>query len=325
MRNNMKKALVLGGGGFIGTHIVNKLKSEDFWVRVVDIKSSQFNTSNADDFILGDLTVDDVVKKALDKPFDEIYQLAADMGGAGYIFTGDNDANVMTNSALINLLVCKNVLKHGCGSIFYSSSACAYPEYNQLDPNNPKCSEDSAYPAAPDSEYGWEKLFSERVYAAYKKNYQLNCHVARYHNVYGPEGTYNNGKEKAPAALCRKVIESQDNGTIDIWGTGSQTRSFLYIDDCVEATLKLTRSDFAGPVNIGSEEMISINDFAKMIIKISGKNININNISGPVGVNGRNSDNKLIKEKLNWEPKISLQDGITRTYEWIYNQINKSK
>jgi GDP-D-mannose 3',5'-epimerase len=321
----MKKALVLGGGGFIGSHIVNKLLNEGFWVRVVDLKYPMFSDSKANDFIIGDLTSEDVVKKAIDQSFDEIYQLAADMGGAGYIFTGDNDANVMTNSALINLLVCKNVLKYGCGSIFYSSSACAYPEYNQLDPNNPKCSEESAYPAAPDSEYGWEKLFSERVYSSYRRNYNLNCHIARYHNVYGPEGTYKNGKEKAPAALCRKIIECDNNGQIDIWGTGSQTRSFLYIDDCVEATLKLTRSNFEGPVNIGSEEMISINDFAKMIIGISSKNININNIKGPVGVNGRNSDNKLIKEKLNWEPSISLKDGITKTYNWIKQEISKDK
>lgn len=321
----MKTALVLGGGGFIGSHIVNRLLRERFWVRVVDIKRPMFSNSKANDFILGDLTSEDVVKKAIDQPFDEIYQLAADMGGAGYIFTGDNDANVMTNSALINLLVCKNVLKHGCGSIFYSSSACAYPEYNQLDPDNPRCSEDSAYPAAPDSEYGWEKLFSERVYSSYKRNHNLNCHIARYHNIYGPEGTYKNGKEKAPAALCRKIIECDNNGQIDIWGTGSQTRSFLYIDDCVEATLKLTRSNFTGPVNIGSEEMISINNFAKLIISISGKNIKINNIKGPIGVNGRNSDNKLIKEKLNWQPSISLKDGIKKTYKWIEQDINKNK
>jgi len=321
----MKTALVLGGGGFIGSHIVNRLLRERFWVRVVDIKRPMFSNSKANDFILGDLTSEDVVKKAIDQPFDEIYQLAADMGGAGYIFTGDNDANVMTNSALINLLVCKNVLKHGCGSIFYSSSACAYPEYNQLDPDNPRCSEDSAYPAAPDSEYGWEKLFSERVYSSYKRNHNLNCHIARYHNIYGPEGTYKNGKEKVPAALCRKIIECDNNGQIDIWGTGSQTRSFLYIDDCVEATLKLTRSNFAGPVNIGSEEMISINNFAKLIISISGKNIKINNIKGPIGVNGRNSDNKLIKEKLNWQPSISLRDGIKKTYKWIEQDINKNK
>jgi GDP-D-mannose 3', 5'-epimerase len=316
----LKKALVLGGGGFIGSHLVKKLKEEGFWVRAVDLKYPLFSQTLADDFVIGDLTSESVISEimAVDNHyFDEIYQLAADMGGAGYIFTGNNDANVMTNSALINLLVCKYAHKYGVGSIFYSSSACAYPEYNQLDPNNPKCTEESAYPAAPDSEYGWEKLFSERLYLAYKRNFGLNCHIARYHNVYGPEGTYKNGKEKAPAALCRKVIEAEDGGEIEIWGDGKQTRSFLYIDACVEGTIRLTRSNFEGPVNIGSEEMISINDFAKMIIDISGKNIAIKNIQGPLGVRGRNSDNTLIREKLRWEPKYALKNGITQTYQWI--------
>lgn len=317
----MKTALVLGGGGFIGSHLVKRLKSEGFWVRAVDIKLPVFSKSEADDFVVGDLTQEDVVANELILPnnqqFDEIYQLAADMGGAGYIFTGENDANVMTNSALINLLVAKYANKYGVGSIFYSSSACAYPEYNQLDPDNPKCTEDSAYPAAPDSEYGWEKLFSERLYLAYKRNFNLNCHIARYHNVYGPEGSYNNGKEKAPAALCRKVAMAKDGEAIEIWGDGKQTRSFLYIDACIDATIKLTRSSFEGPVNIGSEEMISINDFAKMIISISGKNLNIKNIPGPLGVKGRNSDNSLIREKLNWEPIYPLRQGAEKLYLWI--------
>ncbi len=317
-----KKAVVCGAGGFIGSHIVNKLKKENFWVRGIDLKFPQFSKSAADDFMIGDLTCPNFVKSAIPEDIDELYQLAADMGGAGYIFTGENDANVMYNSVLINLNILNEVLKKKTKRIFYSSSACVYPEYNQLDPNNPKCSEESAYPAAPDSEYGWEKLFSERLYFAYKRNYGLDVHVARYHNIFGPEGTYKGGKEKSPAALCRKVIEAKDGAEIEIWGDGKQTRSFLYIDECVEGTLKLMRSDFEGPVNIGSEEMISINDFANMIIQLSGKKLNIKNIPGPLGVRGRKSDNKLIKEKLNWEPSNKLIKGIKNTFEWIQKQID---
>jgi len=320
----MKSALVLGAGGFIGSHIVTRLKKENFFVRGVDLKYPKFSVSQASEFVVGDLTQEETVKSVLhiENGFDEVYQLAADMGGAGYIFTGENDANVMTNSALINLLVCKYSNEYKVKSIFYSSSACMYPEHNQLDPNNPICEESSAYPANPDSEYGWEKLFSERLYLAYQKNYGLNVHIARYHNIFGPEGTFEGGKEKAAAALCRKIAQAKDGDEIEIWGDGKQTRSFLYIDDCVEGTIRLIRSNFSGPVNIGSEEMISINDFAKMIIKISGKCLKIKNIDGPLGVRGRKSDNRLIKEKLGWEPSSKLFNGIKKTYSWINDQIN---
>jgi nucleoside-diphosphate-sugar epimerase len=328
----MKTALVCGGGGFIGSHLVTRLKNEGYWVRAVDIKRPDFEETDADDFIQGDLRYPSVLQKSLKAPdqksnmdiqnsFDEVYQLAADMGGAGYIFSGENDANVMSNSAQINLLMAQYAVSHKVKRVFYSSSACVYPEYNQMDPDNPKCEESSAYPAAPDSEYGWEKLFSERIYFSYYRNYDLNVRVGRYHNIYGPKGTYDGGKEKAPAALCRKVIDAPDGSSIDVWGSGKQTRSFLYIDDCVDATIQLLRSDFMGPVNIGSEEMISINNFTKMIIDISGKNLTINNIEGPTGVNGRNSDNKLIEEKLNWQPKYDLRSGMNLTYDWIKSQI----
>jgi len=327
----MKTALVLGAGGFIGSHLVKRLKEEGFWVRGVDLKLPEFSPSAAHEFIIGDLRDPKVVSRVMFAPdqqsldnkensFDEVYQLAADMGGAGYIFTGENDANVMHNSALINLNVLKEAVEKNIKRIFYSSSACMYPEYNQLDPTNPKCSEESAYPAAPDSEYGWEKLFSERLYLAFKRNYGVDVHIARFHNIFGPEGTYKGGKEKAPAALCRKVSDIVDGQEIEVWGDGQQTRSFLYIDECVDGILKLTRSDFEGPVNIGSEEMISINDFAQMIINISGKEIKVKNIEGPTGVRGRNSDNKLIQEKLNWSPSQPLYDGIKKTYEWIDKQ-----
>ena len=327
----MKTALVLGAGGFIGSHLVKRLKEEGFWVRGVDLKLPEFSPSAAHEFIIGDLRDPKVVSRVMFAPdqhsldnkensFDEVYQLAADMGGAGYIFTGENDANVMHNSALINLNVLKEAVEKNIKRIFYSSSACMYPEYNQLDPTNPKCSEESAYPAAPDSEYGWEKLFSERLYLAFKRNYGVDVHIARFHNIFGPEGTYKGGKEKAPAALCRKVSDIVDGQEIEVWGDGQQTRSFLYIDECIEGILKLTRSDFEGPVNIGSEEMISINDFAQMIINISGKEIKVKNIEGPTGVRGRNSDNKLIQEKLNWSPSQPLYDGIKKTYEWIDKQ-----
>jgi len=321
----MKKALVCGAGGFIGSHLVKHLKREGFWVRGADLKYPEYDKTAADDFIIGDLRNQSVCDKVLDQPFDEVYQLAADMGGAGYIFTGENDANVMHNSALINLNIAERCVAQKVGRVFYSSSACMYPAYNQEDPDNPKCSEESAYPAAPDSEYGWEKLFSERLYLAFNRNYGLIARVARFHNIFGPLGTWTGGKEKAPAALCRKVAETPDGGTIEVWGDGKQTRSFLYIDECIEGILRLTRSDFTGPVNIGSEEMVSINQLAEIIIKLSGKKINIKNIPGPVGVRGRNSDNKLIGEKLGWKPSQPLVDGLAITYKWIAEQVAAKK
>jgi len=317
----MKKALVLGAGGFIGGHLIKKLKAEGFWVRGVDLIYHEYSETAADEFIIGDLRDPKVCESVVDESIDELYQLAADMGGAGYIFTGENDADVMHNSATINLNIADLAVKKKVKKIFYSSSACIYPEYNQLDPDNPKCSEDSAFPAAPDSEYGWEKLFSERLYLSYQRNYGLDVRIARLHNIFGPEGAWNNGKEKAPAALCRKVAEAENDGSIEAWGDGKQTRSFLFIDEFLEGLRRLMNSDFAGPVNIGSEEMISINDFAKMIIKISGKQIIINNIPGPEGVRGRNSDNKLIFEKLGWKPNLPLIDGIRKTYNWIKKQV----
>jgi GDP-D-mannose 3',5'-epimerase len=316
----MKKILVCGAGGFIGGHLVNRLKSEGFWVRGVDLKENEYGNNNSDEFILGDLRDPIVAQKAV-KGIDEVYQLAADMGGAGYIFTGDHDADVMNNSALCNLNVLGASQKEGVKKIFYSSSACMYPEYNQMDPSNPKCSEDSAYPAAPDSEYGWEKLFSERLYLSYNRNYGIEVRIARFHNIFGPQGTWNGGKEKAPAAMCRKAAEAENHTSIEVWGDGKQTRSFLYIDECIEAVMRLMNSDFTGPVNIGSEEMISINDFAQMAIDISGKDLKINNIAGPTGVRGRNSDNKLLLEKLQWAPSLSLVDGMKKTYSWIESQI----
>lgn len=317
----MKKALVCGAGGFIGHHLVNRLKKEGFWVRGVDLKRPQFSQTQADDFVVGDLCDQRLVKKVVDFAFDEVYQLAADMGGAGYIFTGENDADVMHNSATINLNVLDESYKQGVKRIFYSSSACMYPEYNQMDPDNPKCSEDSAYPAAPDSEYGWEKLFSERLYLAYARNKGMQVRIARYHNIYGPEGSWRDGKEKAPAAMCRKVAEAAEGGAIEVWGDGKQTRSFLYIDDCLDATLALMRSDFTGPVNIGSEEMVTINQLANLVIELSGKTVSINHIEGPLGVRGRKSDNKLIFEKLKWQPKYSLKKGIQKTFSWINTQV----
>jgi nucleoside-diphosphate-sugar epimerase len=320
----MKKILVLGGGGFIGSHLVKKFKNEGHWVRVVDLKKPDFSESPADSFYIGDLRRQENYPYIFDTQFDEVYQLAADMGGAGYIFTGEHDADIMHNSAMINLNVAEWAHRKKAKKIFYSSSACMYPAYNQEDPDNPKCSEDSAYPAAPDSEYGWEKLFSERLFLAYARNHGLNVRIARYHNIFGPEGTWQGGKEKAPAAMCRKVAQAENGTNIEVWGDGQQTRSFLYIDECVEATCRLMDSDFTGPVNIGSEEMIKINDLAQMVIDISGKNLTINNISGPVGVRGRNSDNKLYAEKIGWEPSQSLRDGIVKTYEWINKQVEDS-
>ncbi|MDP1815401.1 MAG: NAD-dependent epimerase/dehydratase family protein [Leadbetterella sp.] len=319
----MRKALVCGAGGFIGGHLVNRLKSEGYWVRGVDLKNNEYNNGKADEFVLGDLTNPDICSEVLKGGFDEVYQLAADMGGAGYIFTGENDAAVMHNSALCNLNVLHAAQQAGVKKIFYSSSACMYPEYNQLDPENPKCSEESAYPAAPDSEYGWEKLFSERLYLTYQRNLGIIVKVARFHNIFGPQGTWKGGREKAPAAICRKVIEAEDGGTIEIWGDGKQTRSFLYVDECIEGVRRLMESDFSGPVNIGSEEMISINDFAKLIAEISGKKIIINNIPGPEGVRGRNSDNALLQNKLGWSPSKSLREGITKTYHWIAEQAKR--
>lgn len=319
----MKKALVLGGGGFIGSHLVKRLKREGYWVRAVDLKYPEYSETHADDFVQGDLRSQSLCDFVFDQKFDEVYQLAADMGGAGYIFTGEHDADVMHNSALINLNVAEQCHQTKAGVVFYSSSACMYPAHNQEDPNNPKCSEDSAYPAAPDSEYGWEKLFSERLYLAYSRNHGLNVRVARFHNIYGPEGSWNNGKEKAPAAICRKVAEAENGTHIEIWGDGKQTRSFLYVDECLEAVFRFVRSDFSGPVNIGSEEMISINDLAKMVIGLSGKTLEIKNIPGPIGVRGRNSDNKLFREKIGWESSESLKDGMQKTFTWVNGQVTQ--
>ena len=315
-----KKALVCGAGGFIGGHLVKRLKSEGYWVRAVDLKENEYDNDAADEFIIGDLR-DPVFTNKVVNGVDEVYQLAADMGGAGYIFTGYHDADVMHNSAMCNLNVLEAMRQNGIKKVFYSSSACMYPEHNQLDPDNPKCSEDSAYPAAPDSEYGWEKLFSERLYFAYNRNYGFEAKVARFHNIFGPFGTWKDGKEKAPAALCRKVAEAADGSFIEVWGDGKQTRSFLIVDECLEGIRRLMESDFSGPVNIGSEEMVSINDFAKMAIEISGKNLSIKNIEGPTGVRGRNSDNKLIKEKLGWAPSLPLREGMEKTYTWINQQV----
>ena len=320
-----RKALVCGAGGFIGSHLVKRLKKEGFWVRGVDLKYPEFSPSAADDFVIGDLRDQQVCRDITDRQFDELYQLAADMGGAGYIFTGNHDADVMHNSATINLNMVDRAAATGIGRVFYSSSACMYPAYNQEDPDNPRCAEDSAYPAAPDSEYGWEKLFSERLYLAYNRNYNLQVRIARFHNIFGPEGTWTGGKEKAPAAICRKVAEVPTGGDIEIWGDGKQTRSFLYIDTCIEAVRKLVQSDFAGPVNIGSEEMVSINQLAQITMEIAGKHLSIRHIPGPLGVRGRNSDNRLIREKLAWAPSTSLRDGLAKTYPWIAEQVKGAR
>jgi GDP-D-mannose 3', 5'-epimerase len=321
----MKTALVLGAGGFIGSHLVKRLKLEGFWVRGVDLKYPEFASTHADEFIIGDLREQSACREILNRAFDHVYQLAADMGGAGYIFTGENDADVMHNSALINLNVADLCKKQRVGRVFYSSSACIYPAHNQINPDNPQCEESTAYPANPDSEYGWEKLFSERLYAAFARNYGLQVRVARFHNIFGPEGTWQGGKEKAPAALCRKVAQCADGDKIQVWGDGLQTRSFLYIDECVEGIRKLMESDFEGPVNIGSDEMISINNLAQMIIDISGKNIRVENIAGPTGVRGRNSDNTLIQKELQWKPSQSLRLGVEKTFFWIENQVKSIK
>jgi nucleoside-diphosphate-sugar epimerase len=316
----MRKALVNGAGGFIGSHLVRRLRKEGFWVRGVDLKRPEFSESSANEFVTGDLRDPNVAEAAVEG-MDDVYQLAADMGGAGYIFTGEHDACVMHNSATINLNTVEAGRNAGVKRFFYSSSACIYPERNQLDPGNPNCTEDSAYPAAPDSEYGWEKLFSERLFFAYARNYSLEVHVARFHNIFGPEGTWKGGREKAPAAICRKVAEASNHGEIEIWGDGLQTRSFLYIDECLEGVRRLMESNFQGPVNIGSQEMVTINQLAEMAMRIAGKQIRIRHIPGPLGVRGRNSDNRLIAEKLNWEPSASLEEGLSSAYTWINSQV----
>ena len=330
-----KRILVCGAGGFIGGAMVKRLKQEGHWVRGVDLKFHEFFNicEVADEFFIGDLRDPKVCDMIVDHKVDEIYQFAADMGGAGFIFTGENDADIMHNSALINLNLAEQCVKKGVKKIFYSSSACMYPEHNQLDPDNPNCTEDSAYPASPDSEYGWEKLFSERLWLAFARNYNLDVSIARYHNIFGPEGTWDGGREKAPAAFCRKVARAKEGSSVEVWGDGKQTRSFLYIDECIEATRRLMDSDFKGPVNIGSEEMIAINEFARMAIEISDKDLSIYNIQGrdfeekygfpcPVGVRGRNSDNTLIREQLGWDYEQSLLEGMKLTYSWIKEQVD---
>ena len=319
-----KIALVCGAGGFIGSHLVKKLKQEDYWVRGVDLKYPEFSKSRADDFVRGDLRNPDLCKSIMDHAFDEVYQLAADMGGAGYLFTGERDADIMHNSATINLNILYYGVKAKIRKVFYSSSACVYPEYNQMDPDNPKCSEESAYPAAPDSEYGWEKLFSERLYSAYRRNYGMEVKIARFHNIFGPEGAWDGGKEKAPAALCRKIACAKEGDAIEIWGDGQQTRSFLYINECLEGVRRLMdATTFSGPVNIGSDEMVTISHLAEMIIGIANKNLTFKPIQGPLGVRGRNSDNQLIKAKLGWAPSLPLKEGLRKTYLWIAEQVAK--
>jgi GDP-D-mannose 3', 5'-epimerase len=329
----MKTALVLGAGGFIGSHLVKRLKSEGYWVRGVDLKYPEFGKTEADDFVIADLRDVFTVGKVMFGPdqkrlkdenaFDEVYQLAADMGGAGFVFTGENDSDIMHNSAQINLNVADRSVMMGVKKLFYSSSACMYPAHNQTDPNNPNCSEESAYPAAPDSEYGWEKLFSERLYLAYARNKGLNIRIARFHNIFGPEGTWIGGREKAPAAICRKVIEATDK--IEIWGPGTQTRSFLYVDECVEGIRRLMASNFRGPVNIGSDEMVSINQLVEMAMSFENKQLEIVHIKGPIGVAGRNSDNRLIQYALGWAPSYKLIDGLKKTYYWIRQMIKEGK
>lgn len=321
----MKTALVFGAGGFIGSHLVRRLKSEGYWVRGVDLKHPPFRETVADSFELLDLSIASRMAIAFMNgapSIDEVYQLAADMGGAGYIFTGENDANVMSNSALINLNAVRCAKRFGVKKIFFSSSACVYPERNQTDPLRPDCSEESCYPAAPDSEYGWEKIFSERLYAASARNWGLSVRIARFHNIFGPEGTWTGGKEKAPAAICRKVAEARDGGEVEIWGTGDQTRSFLYIEECLEGVRRLMESDYSEPVNIGSEEMISIRELVSMVARIAGKNVTIRSVDGPTGVNGRRSDNRLIQSVLGWSPKMRLETGMALTYKWIQDRVS---
>jgi GDP-D-mannose 3',5'-epimerase len=318
----MKKILVCGAGGFIGSHLVTRLREAGHYVIGADIKYPEFSTTNANKFTIVDLRNQTDVVRLITSDIDEIYQLAADMGGANYIFTGVHDADIMSNSSLININILQAMVLANVKRVFFASSACIYPEENQLDSANPNCEESSAYPAHPDSEYGWEKIFSERLYMAYNKNYGIECRIARFHNIYGPEGTWDGGKEKAPAALCRKISMATDKGTIEIWGDGNQTRSFLYIDECITGIIKLMQSDIKQPINIGSEEMISINDLAYLIMKISGKQLSVKHINGPLGVRGRSSDNKLIRQLLKWEPNYPLIEGIKKTFEWIDNKVN---
>jgi len=333
MSQYKKTALVLGAGGFIGSHMVKRLRAEGYWVRGVDLKNTEFSSTQANEFVTGDLREVGLVAQVLDvngDSFDEIYQFAADMGGAGFVFTGENDAEIMHNSCTINLNVLEEQRKFNeklgksTTKIFYSGSACMYPEYNQLDPDNPDCREESAYPAAPDSEYGWEKLFSERLYLAYNRNHGIPICIARYHNIFGPEGTWDGGREKAPAAICRKVAYlPTEGGAIEVWGDGEQTRSFLYIDECIEATWRLMQSDFQGPVNIGSEEMVTINQLVDTVAKVSSKDVNKIHIDGPLGVRGRNSNNDLIRENLGWDYEMTLEEGIAKTYAWIEEQTKQ--
>ncbi|HVY17100.1 MAG TPA: NAD-dependent epimerase/dehydratase family protein [Rhodopila sp.] len=320
----MRSALVCGAGGFIGGHLVKRLKSEGFWVRGVDLKSHEYAETAADDFVIGDLRDPYLCRHVIDRRFDEVYQLAADMGGAGFIFTGENDAEIMHNSGTINLNVLDACQKRMIRRIFYSSSACIYPAYNQQDPDSPNCEESSAYPAAPDSEYGWEKLFSERLYLTYGRCHGMDVRVARYHNIFGPEGTWTGGREKAPAALCRKIAMAASGGHIEIWGDGKQTRSFLYVDECIEGTLRVMRSNHRGPFNIGSEEMVTINQLADMIMDVAGKRVEKRHIPGPTGVRGRNSDNRLIYDTLGWQPSQPLKTGLAVTYKWIERQTQSN-
>jgi GDP-D-mannose 3', 5'-epimerase len=320
----MRTALVCGAGGFIGGHLVKRLKAEGWWVRGVDLKRHEYAETEADDFVVGDLRDPYFTRSVIDRRFDEVYQLAADMGGAGFIFTGENDANIIHNSGSINLNVVDACYKRLVRRIFYSSSACIYPAYNQVDPDNPNCEESSAYPAAPDSEYGWEKLFSERLYMTYARCHGMEVRIARYHNIFGPEGTWTGGREKAPAAMCRKIAMAHNGDSIDIWGDGQQTRSFLYVSECVEGTLRLMRSNFMGPVNIGSEEMVSINQLADAVMQIAGKHVEKRHIPGPLGVRGRNSDNRLIRQKLDWAPSRPLSTGLETTYAWIERQTRSN-
>ncbi len=320
----MRRTLVTGAGGFIGGHLVKRLHREGHWVRGVDLKRHEFVPSVADEFVIGDLRDARVCADAV-RDVDEVFQLAADMGGAGFVFTGDNDADIMHNSALINLNMARACATAKTQAVLFTSSACIYPERNQLDPENPECSEESAYPAAPDSEYGWEKLFSERVYESFARNHGVTVHVARLHNIFGPAGTWRGGREKAPAAICRKVAHAEDGGELEIWGDGEQTRSFLYADECIEGLLRLMRSDFPGPVNIGSEEMISINDLARMVMEIAGKRLELKHVAGPQGVRGRNSDNRLIRRELGWAPSATLRAGMETTYRWIADQVENAR
>ena len=321
----MKRILVLGAGGFIGSHLVKRLKRQGHYVIGIDLKYPEFSESVADEFLLGDLRDPTSCEAAIKDEVDEIYQLAADMGGAGYLFSGDNDFNVMHNSALINLNVAHFAIQYKVNRVFFSSSACIYPQINQQDPETPNCAENSAYPADPDSEYGWEKIFSERLFQAAQRNYQLNMRIARFHNVYGPEGAWNSGKEKAPAALCRKVALVEQNGTIEIWGDGTQTRSFLYIDDCIDGILALMESNCTEVLNIGSEEMVTINRLAEMIAEHAEKNVQLRHVNGPVGVMGRNSDNTLVTQSIGWSPKVSLAEGLALTYDWIETEVANLK